>query len=248
MKKNILITGCSSGFGLLTAIKFYEEGWNVIGTVRRITEQIRARIPKEIELVELDITDKIRIQQVIKKIVIRHERIEVLVNNAGVGSIGLFEQHCEEVTRYLFEVNVFGTMNMIKVVLPYMREQNEGKIINVSSIRGIVGGSLKSVYAATKFALQGFSESLQQELFEWNIEVKTILPSAYDTNFKHNSFNHIKLGDSDLQMEAQRLFDTLQRKKENQLKLIRTKPDPHEVSDKIFEITTHKSPLHSFIG
>ena len=139
MKKTALITGCSSGFGQLTAKKFHEKGWNVIATVRSKRKKVLLNDLENLEIIELDITDDIKIREVIDQIIHKYSAIDVLINNAGRESMGLFEQHNEEVTRYLFDINVFGTMNTTRAVLPYMRKQKSGTIVNVTSIRGIVG-------------------------------------------------------------------------------------------------------------
>ncbi len=247
MRKTVLITGCSSGFGLLTALKFYKEGWCVVGIVRGLTDEVRAKIPNEIELFELDITHQKRIPSIIKKIFIKYERIDVLVNNAGVGSLGLFEQHNEETIRYLFEVNVFGLMNMTKAILPYMRREYYGIIINVSSIRGLIGSPLRSIYSATKFAVQGFSESLQSELRAWNIQVKTILPHAYPTNFKRNSIQRIHIGCAAL-LERSTMFVRDLKKRKKSTRQNRIEPDPNEIAVKIFEMATISSPIQVGLG
>lgn len=247
MRKTVLITGCSSGFGLLTAIKFHQEDWKVVGLVRSISQELKWKLPREIELIELDVTHSTRIPKVIAEVVEKHGKIDVLVNNAGVGSFGLFEQHDEKTMQYLFDVNVFGLMNMTKAVLPFMRQKQSGMIVNVSSIRGVEGCPMKSIYCATKFAVQGFSESLAAEVRQWNIQVKTVLPGAYNTGFHNNSFNHTSTGSTELQKYSQRLLNTFKRKRIHQFDVHYGEPNPNEVAFKIFEIATDSSSIHNRI-
>jgi len=198
MKKTVMITGCSSGFGLLAALKFHYEGWQVIGFVRKVTNHLKNKIPDDISLYELDITNKEKIRTVVSHIVKRYEIVDVLINNAGVGSVGLFEQHSDQTVKDIFDVNVFGTINMTREILPHMRKRKKGVIINMSSIRGLIGCPHMSVYASSKFALQGFSESLAIELKPFNIKVKTIVPGSFATNFGKNKQNNTSEGDKDL--------------------------------------------------
>ena len=244
MKKTVVITGCFSGFGFLSALKFHDKDWEVIAIVRKMTKDYVKEIPDGIHLIELDVTDNFKIPKIIQSIIDKYHKIDVLINNAGIGSLGLFEQHSEDVIRHVFEVNVFGMMNITKAVLPYMRKQNKGIIINISSIRGILGSPLKSIYASSKHAVQGFTESLAMELKDYGIRAKTIIPKAYYTEFRVNSIDNTSIGDSTLITDSKKVLKYLNKKKRQD----ESNNEIQEVVEKIFECATTKTPIHNIIG
>ncbi|MFY0631868.1 MAG: SDR family oxidoreductase [Flavobacteriaceae bacterium] len=246
-EKTIVITGCSSGFGFLSLLKFHLEGWNVVGLTREITQHLTQKIPKEVTILQIDITNQQSIKKTISKIVKQHQRIDVLVNNAGIGSIGLFEQHNDDDIRYLFEVNVFGLMNMTKAVLPQMRRQKKGIIINMSSIRGVVGSPHASIYTATKFAIQGFSESLAVELTPFNIDVKTIVPGSYATSFHKNKLKNIMKGSETLNRYSSQLYNHLNNKR-NRFRENSEESNPAKVVEMIYACTSSEMNYVNVIG
>lgn len=185
ISKTILITGASSGIGKATAFLFAEKGWNVIATMRNITDAGDLNGKQNILSLSLDIT---QVESVKKAISIGIEKfgvIDVLLNNAGYAQYGIFESLSDEQIRNQFEVNVFGTMNVIKSILPVLKNQGEGMIVNVTSGSGRFSVPLMSLYNASKFALEGFSESLSYELASQNIVVKIIEPGSTSSNFHH---------------------------------------------------------------
>jgi NAD(P)-dependent dehydrogenase (short-subunit alcohol dehydrogenase family) len=192
MPNTILITGASTGIGRSTAQLFQQKGWNVVATMRSPEKAADlARLPNVLCL-PLDVTDATTIQPAIDQALAQFGSIEALVNNAGYALVGPFEA-CEEAEiRRQFETNVFGLMAVTRALIPHFRTQNQGTIVNVASIGGKVGFPLYSPYHATKWAVEGFSESLQYELKPFNIRVKLIEPGPIKTDFYTRSLSVAK--------------------------------------------------------
>jgi NAD(P)-dependent dehydrogenase (short-subunit alcohol dehydrogenase family) len=182
MKNTVLITGASSGIGRATAELFAARGWNVIATMRT---------PRDIPgtfVTRLDVEKPETIRAAIDAGIARFGRIDAVVNNAGYGLFGVFERTPEEKVREQFEVNVFGVMNVVRAVLPHFRKNRRGRIVNVSSGAGVFALPMISLYTASKFALEGFSESLSYELAALGIGVKIVEPGGVtSTNFGSRS-------------------------------------------------------------
>lgn len=181
--KTILITGCSSGFGLETARHFLEKGWKVIATMREPNEAI---LPKsdDLSVLPLDVTDLESIERVVKEI----GSIDVLVNNAGIGWLSTFEGTSTEVCQRIFNTNTFGTFEMTRAVLPKMRAQRSGVIINISSSVALKPLPLFSVYTASKAAVNAYTESLALELEPLGIRTHIVLPGqSPSTSFGSNA-------------------------------------------------------------
>ncbi|MBW4444819.1 MAG: SDR family oxidoreductase [Plectolyngbya sp. WJT66-NPBG17] len=178
MPKTILITGTSSGLGKATARFFAHEGWNVVATMRQPEkEQELVQLPNVL-VTRLDVQDRVSITTAIEAAIDRFGQIDALVNNAGFGLFGLFEATPPEKVAEQFNVNVFGVMDTIRAVLPHFRRNKAGLILNISSGAGIVTLPMLSLYCASKFALEGFSEALSYELTSQNIVVKIIEPGG----------------------------------------------------------------------
>jgi len=188
MKKTVLITGTSSGFGKAAVRHFFREGWNVVATMRRPGEERElSRLPGV--LVErLDVQDRATIASAIEAGIARFGRIDALINNAGFGLFGLFEATPPEKIAEQFEVNVFGVMDVTRAILPHFRQNRGGLILNISSGAGVFTLPMLSLYCASKFALEGFSEALSYELASQGIIVKIIEPGGVvSTNFGQRS-------------------------------------------------------------
>lgn len=191
MNKTIFITGASSGIGKETALFFSKNNWNVIAASRNIEKMKQSFGSIEnIYSIQLDVRNRESIDSVIKEIIAKYQIIDVLVNNAGFALTGIFEYSKPEQIRKQFETNVFGLMDISREIIPIMRKQGFGTIINISSIGGLVGFPSYSMYQATKFAIEGFSESLSYELQKFNINVKLIEPGIIQTNFYTSSMEH----------------------------------------------------------
>ncbi|EEM01916.1 Short-chain dehydrogenase/reductase SDR [Bacillus pseudomycoides] len=184
----MIITGASSGFGFLTALELAKKDYFVIATMRNLNKQTELlsqaaalHLQQNIKIHQLDVTDQKSIhafQLFLKEL----NQVDILVNNAGYASGGFIEEIPVEEYRRQFETNVFGAISITQIVLPYMRKQKSGKIINVSSISGQVGFPGLSPYVSSKYALEGWSESLRLEVKPYGIDVSLIEPGSYNTN------------------------------------------------------------------
>lgn len=186
MKKSIwLITGISSGLGKALAESVIEKGDFVIGTCRKEAQVLafNKRNIKNAIAILLDITDESSIDNRIKEIILKYGKIDVLVNNAGVGFVGAIEETSMREVRRVFEPNFFGTLKLTQAVLPFMRKEKNGYIIQMSSHGGIKAFAGFGVYNASKFALEGFSEALAQEVAPLGIKVLIVEPGPFRTNF-----------------------------------------------------------------
>ena len=184
-----LITGCSTGFGRHIAMHAIRAGYNVVVTARNV-EQIKDITAGHEECtlaLPLDVTNQNQIKSVVTKTMEVFGRIDVLVNNAGIGYFASVEESIEDETRRMFEINFWGLMHMTNAVLPHMRSQRSGHIINFSSIGGLISFPTLGYYHATKYAVEGASESLAQEVAPFNIRVTLIEPSGFRTDWSGRS-------------------------------------------------------------
>lgn len=186
MKKVILITGISSGFGKISAQILAQKGHIVYGTVRKTGEELQG-----VHTLKMDLTDFLSIQEAVKTVVEKESRIDVLINNAGMHTGGSIETTPFENARLQMETNFTGTVRIIREVLPVMRRQNSGLIINVSSIGGLMGLPFQGFYSAAKFALEGLSETLRMEVKPYNIKVVVINPGDFHTSNTVNRRNFL---------------------------------------------------------
>jgi NAD(P)-dependent dehydrogenase (short-subunit alcohol dehydrogenase family) len=179
-----LVTGASAGIGEAAAHALVGAGFTVYGTSRRAAAGEKRG---EVVFLPLDVTDDGSVAGVVREVLERSGRIDVLVNNAGVGVGGAAEESSIEQARALFETNVFGSIRMTRAVLPHMREQGSGRIINVSSVLGFLPAPFMALYASTKHAIEGYSESLDHEVREHGVRVLLVEPGYTNTSFDANS-------------------------------------------------------------
>ena len=180
--KTVLITGCSSGYGLETARHFHAHGWKVIATMRKPRADVLPASDR-MQVIALDVTDSNSIAAALRA----SGPIDVLVNNAGIGLLGAFEATPMATTRELFETNTFGAMAMTQAVLPQFRARRSGLIVNVTSSVTLAPMPLVAVYTASKTAITGFTESLALELADFNVRVKLVEPGyGPSTRFTEN--------------------------------------------------------------
>jgi short-subunit dehydrogenase len=190
--KVAIVTGSSSGIGYATSLLLARNRFHTYATMRNIEKSadIQDIANKEglpLQVIQLDVNDDASIRNSIKRIERENERIDVLVNNAGYGLVGAFEDLSVEEIKSQFETNIFGVIRLTQQVLPIMRKQKSGKIVNVSSGAGRIGFPGMSAYVSSKFALEGLSESMSYELEPFGIKVVIIEPGVIRTNFKKNS-------------------------------------------------------------
>lgn len=186
-----LITGSSTGFGRALAEAALNRGYRVVATARQPEQlqELRDRYPNRVLTVALDVTNEQSVQQAVAAALNTYDRIDVLVNNAGYGLMGAVEEVSIDEIKRQFDTNFFGALSMIRAVLPKMREQGSGHILNLSSFGGIVSGAGRSLYSSTKFALEGLSEGLEQEVSPLGIKVTIIEPGAFRTDFRGRSLS-----------------------------------------------------------
>jgi NAD(P)-dependent dehydrogenase (short-subunit alcohol dehydrogenase family) len=195
MTKVWFITGCSTGFGRELAKLVLQSGYKAVVTARKPSDvqDIAANYPDTALVLKLDVTNPADIKNAVEKAKQKFGRIDVLVNNAGIGYFGAIEESEEEEVRKMFEINFFGLANMTNAVLPLMRAQRSGHIINIASIGGLVGFPAVGFYNATKFAVDGYSESLSKETAHLGIKVTIVAPSGFRTDWAGRSANNSKI-------------------------------------------------------
>ncbi len=182
--KVILVTGVSSGIGRATAVKFAAQGCRVFGSVR---STVNAKPLSDVELVEMDIRDESSVQRAIQTIIAQAQRIDVLVNNAGVTLLGATEETSIAEAQALFDTNLFGILRTVRSVLPHMRQQRSGRIVNISSVLGFLPAPYMALYSASKHAVEGLSETLDHEVRQFGIRVALVEPSFTRTSLDVNA-------------------------------------------------------------
>ena len=190
-KKVVLITGASSGIGKDTALVLKNMGYTVYGAARRM-DKMKDIEKKGISILPLDVTDEESMVNCVDSILKKEGRIDVLVNNAGYGSYGAVEDVPIDEARKQLEVNLFGLARMTQLVLPTMRKQHAGKIVNISSMAGKISTPLGAWYHATKYALEGLSDCLRMETKPFGIDVILIEPGAIKTNWGAIAADHLR--------------------------------------------------------
>ncbi|WP_202919310.1 oxidoreductase [Saccharothrix deserti] len=179
-----LVTGASSGIGKATALALVAAGFDVVGTSR---DTSRVTPLDGVAFLDLDVAGDASVTAAVQQVVDRFGRIDVLVNNAGVGSMGAAEETSIAQAQDVFNINVFGVMRMVKEVLPHMRAQGRGRIINLSSVVGFLPSPYMAAYAASKHAIEGYSESLDHEVREYGVRALLVEPAYTSTGFEANS-------------------------------------------------------------
>lgn len=189
MSKTWLITGVSSGFGYEMTKQLLESGNTVIGTVRNTkkVEDLIAKYPETFDCRILDVTDVTTVHATVDAAFEKHGKIDVIVSNAGYGLFGAAEELSDEEVNHIIATNLTGSIALIRSALPYLRKQNSGNIIQISSYGGQVAFAANSMYHATKFGIEGFCESVAQEVEKYNIKVTIVEPGGARTEFRYGS-------------------------------------------------------------
>ncbi len=249
-QKVILITGCSSGFGLLAAARLAAQGHFVYATMRDVSKQqlLLDEVAKrggQVLVRALDVTKSQTITPVIEEIKQHHKHIDAVINNAGFGLGGFFEDLSEEEIRRQMEVNFFGVQNVCRQVIPLMRQRRKGKIINISSIAGQCGSPSLSAYNASKWALEGFSESLYHELALFGVQVVLVEPGSYPTKIFGDNACYAKNFNN-----AQSPYFTFSQhlKKFVQSEMHKSKKDPEDVARLIEKIIHTQNPQLRYVS
>jgi NAD(P)-dependent dehydrogenase (short-subunit alcohol dehydrogenase family) len=187
--KTVLVVGASSGIGRACALHLARGGYRVLGTTRRSTSDVEADLRRELtssdrlEMITMDVDEETSVTTAVHEVAERAGRIEGVVNCAGFGIGGSIEDTGEDEAKAIFETNLFGTLRVCRAVLPIMRKQGSGTIINVSSIGGRIALPFQGLYSATKFAVEGLTESLRMEVHRFGIRVVLVEPGDFSTGF-----------------------------------------------------------------
>lgn len=188
MSRTVLITGASTGIGRATAERFHREGWNVAATMRSPQDGTELSQLPNVHVTRLDVTDQETITTAVAEVSERFGSIDALINNAGFGAYGPLEITSTETIRRQFDTNVIGLLEVTQAVIPLMRNQGDGVIVNISSVGGRMAFPFGSLYHGSKFAVEGISEALVYELLPVGIRVKVVEPGAVATDFAGRSF------------------------------------------------------------
>jgi short-subunit dehydrogenase len=237
MNKVVLITGASSGIGKVTAEFLSDKGYKVYGTYRS---------PKQgnqpFSLIHLDLNDVNTIENAIKMVIEKEGRIDVLINNAGTGITGSIEDTPTEEMRKAFDTNFFGTIDVIKTVLPQMRKQGSGLIINLTSIAGYMGLPFRGVYSSSKSALERVTESIRMEVKNFGIIITNIAPGDFNTNIAVNRYHTPVFEDSAYKEVYQKNLDLMNAH-------VNDGGDPIQIAKKIYKVINKKNPkIHYKVG
>ncbi|MFC2136787.1 SDR family oxidoreductase [Bacteroidota bacterium] len=232
MKKVVLITGATSGIGKAIAEFLASYGYKVYGTGRNIKNAIET---DELKFLYIDVRDEITIDKAIDHIIKKEKKIEVLINNAGIGIAGSLEEIPFNEIYNTYETNFFGMIRMIKKVTPFMRENGGGLIINISSIAGRIGLPFQSIYSSSKFALESVTEALSIELNNFGIKVCMVEPGDYNTNVNQNRVVIKPDESSPYSKRLKGFFNLL-------IKNINNGRDPSKINRLILKIIKAKNP------
>jgi NAD(P)-dependent dehydrogenase (short-subunit alcohol dehydrogenase family) len=245
MSKVWFITGCSTGFGRNLAQEALEKGHKVAVTARKSSDvkDLADKYPGTAHAITLHVTKPEQVSAAVKEAVDTFGRIDVLVNNAGIGYFGAIEESEEEEVRRMFEINFFGLAAVTKEVLPVLRKQRSGHIINISSVGGSVAFPGIGFYNASKFAVTGYSEALAKELAPLGIHVTVIAPSGFRTDWAGRSANDTKVKIDDYSATAHTNQGTIRGYSGNQ------PGDPVRAAQAIIKVTeTENPPVRLFLG
>lgn len=245
-KRTVLVTGCSSGIGLATCHVLSRNNFMTYGTVRNLSKakKIQDLINREnlsLKILRLDVNDNQSIKLAVKKILTDTGRIDVLINNAGYGMFGPVEEITTQEVKKQFETNFFGTIRLIKAIVPIMRKQGNGTIVNISSMVGRFGVPLNSAYVSSKFAVEGLSESISFELEEFGIRVIVIEPGVVKSDF----FRNVKVKGMNLESPYHKLMERRVNFLDKAMKNSLT--SSYDVADTILEALNSKDPKFRYV-
>jgi len=237
MKKVILVTGASSGLGLAMANALSAQGHTVYGAARSIDKVKNASF----STVQLDVTDDASVKAAVDKILTAEGQIDVLINNAGNGITGPLYAMPVDLAKKQFEVNFFGVVRMCSAVLPYMIEKKQGLVINIGSLAGLFGLPYQGLYSASKFAIEGYSESLRMELRNTGVKVTVVNPGDFKTDFTGNREKApFPLKNESLKKEFEAAVAAMEKDES-------VGADPSKLAAQICKIVEKSNPKHNYL-
>ena len=238
MSKVVLITGGSSGIGKSIGEFLYQKGFVVYGTSRNPERVLNSVFP----LISLDVRNPDSIQEAVAKIIATSGRLDIVINNAGVGITGPLEEIPMEEIKNNFETNFFGPIEVMKAVLPQMRSQKSGLIINITSIAGYMGLPYRSVYSASKGALELITEALRMEVKSFGIKITNVAPGDFATNIASGRFHAPLIKDSAYKVVYGNVLKTIN-------ECVDSGSNPNEMAEAVFEIIQNPNPkIHYKVG
>jgi NAD(P)-dependent dehydrogenase (short-subunit alcohol dehydrogenase family) len=244
----VLITGCSSGFGMLAATEFARRGDAVYASMRDtlksgpLLDQARAA-GVSVHVIPLDVADTESVKAAVADVVAREGRIDVLVNNAGIGMHGPVEEAEDDETVRLFETNVFGLLRVTRAVVPQMRAQQSGAIVNVSSLAGKVSSPFGGLYSATKHAVEALSDALYFELHPFGVRVAVVEPGGFETRFGDNRIMERRFNAASAYADLERRFG----ERQSRLPGTGEAADPRDVARAIVDAATTEQPRRRYL-
>jgi len=244
----VLITGCSSGFGMLAATEFARRGDVVYASMRDtlksgpLLDEARAA-GVSVHVIPLDVTDPESVKAAVADVVAREGRIDVLVNNAGIGMHGPVEEAEDDETIRLFETNVFGLLRVTRAVVPQMRAQQSGAIVNVSSLAGKVSSPFGGLYSATKHAVEALSDALYFELHPFGVRVAVVEPGGFETRFGDNRIMERRFNAASAYADLERRFG----ERQSRLPGTGEAADPRDVARAIVDAATTEQPRRRYL-
>ncbi len=237
MSKVVLITGASSGIGKVSAEYLSNKGYIVYGTSRKINSN---HVP--FTMIQLDLRSRDSIEKAVSIVLENEKRIDVLINNAGIGITGSIEETPTDEVRKSFDTNFFGVLDIIKIVLPHMRQQKTGMVINITSLAGYMGLPFRGIYSSIKGALELITESLRMEVKEFGIKITNIAPGDYATNIESGRYHFPVNQDSPYKNAYQRNLELMNDH-------VDQGRDPIEIAKKIEKIINNNEPkIHYRVG
>lgn len=248
MAASILVSGASTGMGYETVRLFAEKGYRVFATTRdpgRLQEKLSREGIEGVEVLPADLHSRVSVREAVATVLDKAGTIDILVNNAGYGLVSTLEEVTEEEMIDQFQINLFGLVRMTREVLPSMRKKRSGIIVNISSFLGRVGLPLLSFYNASKYAVEGMTDSLRLELADWNIRVHSVMPGFFDTQFARKNLR-VNAAIRDPGSPYARLSETLAPRV---IRQINEGNDPRLVADAILQIVEDPdAPVRVAVG
>jgi NAD(P)-dependent dehydrogenase (short-subunit alcohol dehydrogenase family) len=230
-KKVVLVTGASSGIGEAVSKALHAKGHRVFGASRKA---VTGSVVDGIEFIQMDVTDEKSVKEGIAFLLSKSQGLDVVVNNAGLGMVGPVENTSDEEARKIFDTNVFGVLNVCRVCIPHLRSRGGGYIINITSLAAQMGLPFRGIYSASKFAVEGFTESLSQEVMQFGIKVVLIEPGDFRTNINENRFSANNV-DAAYGNQSQEILDQVKREVANA-------PTPEAIGNRIAAIIEDSNP------